>query len=66
MNFKEFDPLKTSIDKIPSCEGNYIVVLRDGSNLPKDRINFEPKFSEYNKHRVIYTGISINFVSINR
>lgn len=60
MNFTEFDPLKTSIDKIPSCEGNYIVVLRDESNLPKDKINIEPKFSEYNKHRVIYTGISIN------
>ena len=60
MNFTEFDPQNTTIDKIPSCEGNYIVVLRDESNLPKDRINFEPKFSDYNNHRVIYTGISIN------
>ena len=60
MKFTEFDPQNTTIDKIPSCEGNYIVVLRDGSNLPKDRINFEPKFSDYNNHRVIYTGISIN------
>ena len=58
MNFKEFDPLKTSIDKIPSCEGNYIVVLRDESNLPKDKIDIELKFSLYNNHRVIYTGIS--------
>ena len=58
MKFTQIHPKNTAIDKIPSCEGNYIVVLIDESILPTDKINIEPNFSMFNNHRVIYTGIS--------
>lgn len=61
-NFKIFNPAKeiNSTNPLPDCPGNYIVVLRDGSNLPETDIT--PVMTEIEhdgaKYRVIYTGIS--------
>lgn len=58
--FKVFDPSKDKESILPDNAGNYIVLLRDGSNIPD--IIGEPTFTEITvegkSYRVLYTGIS--------
>lgn len=55
-DFKLFDPKTADIETIPDQGGNYLLVLRNGSELPD--IGITPHYKTHDGHRVIYTGIS--------
>lgn len=59
-DFKLFDPLVHTMDKLPDIPGNYLIVLRPGCQLPS--IGIKPVFKkwEYEKEQydIAYTGIS--------
>ena len=56
--FTLFDPAKGQRAELPAVEGNYIVVLKAGCNIPDVLGNF--KYTEITLHgvnyRVLYTG----------
>lgn len=58
--FTLFDPAKGQRAELPAVEGNYIVVLKAGCNIPDVLGNF--KYTEITLHgvnyRVLYTGIA--------
>ena len=58
--FTLFDPAKGQRADLPAVEGNYIVVLKAGCNIPDVLGNF--KYTEISLHgadyRVLYTGIA--------
>lgn len=58
--FTLFDPAKGQRAELPAVEGNYIVVLKSGCNIPDVLGNF--KYTEISLHgvdyRVLYTGIA--------
>ena len=59
-NFKLFDPMTMDSDMLPNVAGNYVFLLRKGSQLPK--VDIEPKIPEVtldgNTYQAIYTGIA--------
>ena len=59
-NFKLFDPMTMDSSMLPNVAGNYVFLLRKGSQLPK--IDIEPKIPEVpldgNTYQAIYTGIA--------
>ena len=59
-NFKIFDPMTMDSSMLPNVAGNYVFLLRKGSQLPK--IDIEPKIPEVpldgNTYQAIYTGIA--------
>ena len=59
-NFKIFDPMTMDSNMLPNVAGNYIFLLRKGSQLPK--VDIEPKIPEVtldgNTYQAIYTGIA--------
>ena len=58
--FTLFDPAKGQRADLPAVEGNYIVMLKTGCNIPDVLGNF--KYTEVSLHgvdyRVLYTGIA--------
>ena len=58
--FTLFDPAKGQRANLPAVEGNYIVVLKAGCNIPDVLDNF--KYTEVSLHgvdyRVLYTGVA--------
>ena len=56
LEFKKFDPSKDDAKDISKNPGNYIVVIRDGVDLPG--IGKSVKYRLYDGLRVVYTGIS--------
>lgn len=60
VNFKLFDPMTMDSSMLPNVAGNYVFLLRKGSQLPK--IDIEPKIPEVtldgNTYQAIYTGIA--------
>lgn len=58
LSFELFDPLKSDIKSVPEQPGNYIIVLKDGKDLPS--IGTPVTYHEFNGLKVIYTGISQN------
>ena len=58
--FTLFDPAKGQRANLPAVEGNYIVVLKAGCNIPDVLGNF--KYTEVSLHgvdyRVLYTGVA--------
>ena len=58
--FTLFDPAKGQRADLPAVEGNYIVVLKAGCNIPDVLGNF--KYTEVSLHgvdyRVLYTGVA--------
>lgn len=59
-NFKLFDPMRDKDLVLPDIPGNYLVVLRESSQLPQIQIVPELHSINYeDKHyQIIYTGIS--------
>ena len=59
-NFKIFDPMTMDSNMLPNVAGNYIFLLRKGSQLPQVDIN--PQIPEVtldgNTYQAIYTGIA--------
>ena len=59
-NFKLFDPMTMDSNMLPNVAGNYVFLLRKGSQLPK--VDIEPKIPEVtldgNTYQAIYTGIA--------
>lgn len=59
-NFKIFDPMTMDSNMLPNVAGNYIFLLRKGSQLPQVDIN--PQIPEVtldgNAYQAIYTGIA--------
>ena len=59
-NFKLFNPMTMDSNTLPNVAGNYVFLLRKGSQLPK--IDIEPKIPEVtldgNTYQAIYTGIA--------
>lgn len=59
-NFKLFDPMTMDSNTLPNVAGNYVFLLRKGSQLPK--VDIEPKIPEVtldgNIYQAIYTGIA--------
>lgn len=59
-NFKLFDPMTMDSNTLPNVAGNYVFLLRKGSQLPK--IDIEPIIPEVtldgNTYQAIYTGIA--------
>lgn len=59
-NFKLFDPMTMDSSMLPNVAGNYVFILRKGSQLPK--VDIEPKIPEVtlngNTYQAIYTGIA--------
>ena len=59
-NIKLFDPMTMDSSMLPNVAGNYVFLLRKGSQLPK--IDIEPKIPEVtldgNTYQAIYTGIA--------
>ena len=59
-NFKIFDPMTMDSNMLPNVAGNYVFLLRKGSQLPQVDIN--PKIPEVtldgNTYQAIYTGIA--------
>ena len=59
-NFKLFDPMTMDSSMLPNVAGNYVFLLRKGSQLPK--VDIEPKIPEVtldgNTYQAIYTGIA--------
>ena len=63
--FTLFDPAKGQRADLPAVEGNYIVVLKAGCNIPDVLGNF--KYTEVSLHRVdysIYDAIQAGFGKI--
>lgn len=58
--FKMFDPTRDDNEALPDIPGNYLVVLRLSSELPKSILIPELQTFVYhsNEYKVIYTGIS--------
>ncbi|MBR4995433.1 MAG: hypothetical protein IKY82_05170 [Alistipes sp.] len=54
LRFIKFDPIIDSFNSISGQNGIYIVVLREGCNLPKTM--YQPIFQLYENLRVIYVG----------
>ena len=54
--FIKFDPKKDNPNIIPNSIGNYLIVLKANSVLPN--IGIECIYSEFDKKKVIYTGVS--------
>lgn len=59
-SFKLFDPLKDSSSVLPNLPGNYLIVLRTSSELPKIKITPTFRTIKYGdkEYEVVYTGIS--------
>ena len=59
-NFKIFDPMTMDSNTLPNVAGNYVFLLRKGSQLPQ--VDIKPIISEMdidgNTYQVIYTGIA--------
>lgn len=59
-NFKLFDPMTMDSSMLPNVAGNYVFLLRKGSQLPQVDIN--PQIPEVtldgNTYQAIYTGIA--------
>lgn len=59
-NFKLFDPMTMDSNTLPNVAGNYVFLLRKGSQLPK--VDIEPQIPEVtldgNTYQAIYTGIA--------
>ena len=59
-NFKIFDPMTMDSNMLPNVAGNYVFLLRKGSQLPQVDIN--PQIPELtldgNTYQAIYTGIA--------
>ena len=59
-NFKLFDPMTMDSNTLPNVAGNYVFLLRKGSQLPK--VDIEPQIPEFsldgNTYQAIYTGIA--------
>lgn len=59
-NIKLFDPMTMDNSMLPNVAGNYVFLLRKGSQLPK--VDIEPKIPEVtldgNTYQAIYTGIA--------
>ena len=59
-NFKLFDPMTMDSNMLPNVAGNYVFLLRKGSQLPK--VDIEPKIPDVtldgNTYQAIYTGIA--------
>ena len=59
-NFKIFDPMTMDSNMLPNVAGNYVFLLRKGSQLPQVDIN--PQIPEVtldgNAYQAIYTGIA--------
>lgn len=59
-NFKIFDPMTMDSNMLPNVAGNYVFLLRKGSQLPQVDIN--PQIPEVtldgNTYQAIYTGIA--------
>lgn len=59
-NFKLFDPMTMDSNTLPNVAGNYVFLLRKGSQLAK--VDIEPKIPEVtldgNTYQAIYTGIA--------
>lgn len=59
-NFKLFDPMTMDSNTLPNVAGNYVFLLRKGSQLPK--VDIKPKIPEVtldgNTYQAIYTGIA--------
>lgn len=59
-NFKLFDPMTMDSNTLPNGPGNYVFLLRKGSQLPK--VDIEPQIPEVtldgNTYPAIYTGIA--------
>ena len=59
-NFKIFDPMTMDSNMLPNVAGNYVFLLRKGSQLPQVDIN--PQIQELtldgNTYQAIYTGIA--------
>lgn len=59
-NIKLFDPMTMDSGMLPNVAGNYVFILRKGSQLPK--VDIEPKIPEVtldgNTYQAIYTGIA--------
>lgn len=59
-NIKLFNPMIMDSSMLPNVAGNYVFLLRKGSQLPK--IDIEPKIPEVtldgNTYQAIYTGIA--------
>lgn len=59
-NFKIFDPMTMDSNMLPNLAGNYVFLLRKGSQLPQVDIN--PQIPELtldgNTYQAIYTGIA--------
>lgn len=59
-NIKLFDPMTMDSSMLPNVAGNYVFILRKGSQLPK--VDIEPKIPEVtldgNTYQAIYTGIA--------
>lgn len=58
LQFIEFDPLQSDIKSVPNLPGNYIVVLREGTEFPNLGISII--YHKVNNLKVLYTGISNN------
>ena len=59
-NFKIFDPMTMDSNMLPNVAGNYVFLLRKGSQLPQVDINPQiPEVTlEGNTYQAIYTGIA--------
>ena len=59
-NFKIFDPMTMDSNMLPNVAGNYVFLLRKGSQLPQVDINPQiPEFTlDGNTYQAIYTGIA--------
>ncbi len=59
-SFKLFNPMKDNSSNLPNIPGNYLIVLRESSQLPPIEITPELHAIDYkgNLYQVIYTGIS--------
>mgnify|MGYP000084594906 FL=1 len=59
-NIKLFDPMTMDSNTLPNVAGNYVFLLRKGSQLPK--VDIEPQIPEVtldgNTYQAIYTGIA--------
>ena len=54
--FTLFNPLKDNIETVPNLPGNYIITLREDSNLPN--IGIDVTFHTFQGMDVIYTGLA--------
>ena len=62
--FTLFDPAKGQRANLPAVEGNYIVVLKAGCNIPDVLGNF--KYTEVSLHCLLYTSPSPRDATLSR